>query len=148
MRSYEVSFNNTGDEALNAALRRASALQNLRESVTVDADGLIARAIGDAGNLRDAMRSEGYYAGSSSVTLAGEPRTRRAWRSGWPPCRARCPWWCGWRKGRNTTLPRDAAGRAGRRFPGRCRRGALEARRACPRPAHHRCSEHLGQPAA
>lgn len=72
VRSYEVSFNDTGDEALDDALRRASALRNLRESVTVDADGLIARAIGDAGNLRDAMRSEGYYAGSSSVTLAGE----------------------------------------------------------------------------
>ncbi|MCG7363882.1 autotransporter assembly complex protein TamA [Roseomonas sp. ACRSG] len=72
VRSYEVSFNDTGDEALDDALRRASALQNLRESVTVDADGLIARAIGDAGNLRDALRSEGYYAGSSSVTLAGE----------------------------------------------------------------------------
>ena len=72
VRTYEVTFNNTGDEALNDALRRASALQNLRESVPVDADGLIARAIGDAGNLRDAMRSEGYYAGTSSVTLAGE----------------------------------------------------------------------------
>jgi translocation and assembly module TamA len=72
VRSYEVTFNDTGDEDLDAALRRASALQNLRESVTVDADGLIARAIGDAGNLRDALRSEGYYAGTSSVTLAGE----------------------------------------------------------------------------
>lgn len=72
VRSYEVSFNDTGDEALDDALRRASFLQNLRESVTVDADGLIARAIGDAGNLRNALRSEGYYAGSTSVTLAGE----------------------------------------------------------------------------
>lgn len=73
VRSYEVTFADTGDDALDDALRRASALQNLRESVTVDADGLIARAIGDAGNLRDAMRSEGYYAGTSTVTLAGEP---------------------------------------------------------------------------
>jgi translocation and assembly module TamA len=72
VRSYEVSFAESGDEALDAALRRSSALQNLRENVTVDADGLIARAVGDAGNLRDALRSEGYYAGTSSVTLAGE----------------------------------------------------------------------------
>ncbi|MBO1074296.1 autotransporter assembly complex protein TamA [Roseomonas marmotae] len=72
VRSYEVSIPDTGSEALDEALRRASALENLRESVPVDADGLIARAIGDAGNLRDALRSEGYYSGTSSVTLAGE----------------------------------------------------------------------------
>jgi len=72
VRSYEVSIPDTGDEALDGALRRASALENLRDSVTVDADGLIARAIGEAGNIRDALRSEGYYAGSGRVTLAGE----------------------------------------------------------------------------
>lgn len=72
VRSYEVSFPDTGDDALDAALRRASALENLRESVTVDADGLIARAIGEASNIRDALRSEGYYAGSGRITLAGE----------------------------------------------------------------------------
>jgi translocation and assembly module TamA len=72
VRSYEVTIPDTGDDGLDDALRRASALRNLRESVTVDADGLIARAIADVGNLRDALRSEGYYAGTSSITLAGE----------------------------------------------------------------------------
>jgi translocation and assembly module TamA len=72
VRTYDVAFPDTGDSALDDAIRRASALEQLRESVTVNADGLIARAIGDASNLRDAMRSEGYYGGTSRVSLAGE----------------------------------------------------------------------------
>ena len=68
---YEVTFPETGDEALDSALRRASRLEQLRESVPVDADGLIARALNETSAIRDALRSEGYYDGSGTVTLAG-----------------------------------------------------------------------------
>ncbi len=72
VRTYEVTFPETGDESLDSALRRASSLGQLRETVPVDADGLIARAINESTAIRNALRSEGYYDGSGSVTLAGE----------------------------------------------------------------------------
>lgn len=71
-RSYEVTFPETGDSELDDALRRASTLEQLRESVPVDSDGLIARALNEANSIRNALRSEGYYDGSGSVTLAGQ----------------------------------------------------------------------------
>jgi translocation and assembly module TamA len=71
-RSYEVTFPETGDSELDDALRRASTLEQLRKSVPVDSDGLIARALNEVNSIRNALRSEGYYDGSGSVTLAGE----------------------------------------------------------------------------
>ena len=49
-----------------------SVLRRLRESVPTSAEGLVARALQDLGNLRTALRSEGYYGGTPRITLAGE----------------------------------------------------------------------------
>jgi len=70
--AYEVTLPETGDEALNEAIRRASALEQLRERAPVDAFGLVSRALAATENMRDAMRSEGYYSGTSRITVAGE----------------------------------------------------------------------------
>lgn len=69
--TYTVTLPETGDDALDGAIGRASALEQLRERAPVDAYGLVSRAIAESGNMRDALRSEGYYAGSARITLDG-----------------------------------------------------------------------------
>ncbi|MGY4800493.1 autotransporter assembly complex protein TamA [Teichococcus aerofrigidensis] len=71
--AYSVSLPETGDSALDDAISRASALEQLRERAPVDAFGLVSRALAEANNMRDALRSEGYYNGSSRVTVDGSP---------------------------------------------------------------------------
>ncbi len=73
VRSYEVTFTPTGNGELDSAMEGVSALRRLRESVPTSAEGLVARALQDLGQLRNALRSEGYYGGTPSITLAGEP---------------------------------------------------------------------------
>ncbi|MCR0985513.1 autotransporter assembly complex protein TamA [Roseomonas populi] len=73
VRSYEVTFTPTGDARLNTAMEGVSVLRRLRESVPTSAEGLVARALQDQGNMRLALRSEGYYGGTAKITLAGEP---------------------------------------------------------------------------
>ncbi|HWL81718.1 MAG TPA: autotransporter assembly complex family protein [Roseomonas sp.] len=70
---YEVTFPETDDDSLNDAIRRASALEQLRERAPVDAFGLVSRALADRENMRSALRSEGYYSGTAEITVAGEP---------------------------------------------------------------------------
>ncbi len=72
MRTYAVTFTSTGDGQLNTAMEGVSVLRRLRASVPTSAEGLVARALQDLGNLRTALRSEGYYAGTPRITLAGE----------------------------------------------------------------------------
>jgi translocation and assembly module TamA len=72
VRSYEITFTPTGNAALDTALEGVSAMRRLRESVPTSAEGLVARALQDLGHFRTALRSEGYYAGTASITLAGE----------------------------------------------------------------------------
>jgi len=72
-RSYAVTFAPTGNGALDSAISGVSVLRRLRESVPTSAEGLVARALQDLGSLRTALRSEGYYAGTPRITLAGEP---------------------------------------------------------------------------
>ena len=69
---YRVTMPKTGNEALDSAIAANSSLEQLRSRVPVDAFGLVSRAIGESDNIRDALRSEGYYAGEWHVTLAGE----------------------------------------------------------------------------
>ena len=73
VRSYTVTLMPTGNGALDTAIEAVSALQRLRESVPTSAEGLVARALQDLGQLRNALRSEGYYDGTPTITLAGEP---------------------------------------------------------------------------
>jgi translocation and assembly module TamA len=70
---YAVTVAKTGDGDLDTAITNNSALEQLRQRVPVDAFGLVSRALGEGDNLRDALRSEGYYAGTARITLAGEP---------------------------------------------------------------------------
>ena len=69
---YAVTLPDTDDDSLDAAIARASALEQLRESAPVDAFGLVSRALADRNNMRDALRSEGYYSGTAEITVAGE----------------------------------------------------------------------------
>ncbi|WP_419898031.1 autotransporter assembly complex protein TamA [Roseomonas sp. USHLN139] len=69
--TYEVTLPETGDEALDSAISRASALDQLRERAPVDSYGLVSRAIAESGNMRDALRSEGYYAGTARILVDG-----------------------------------------------------------------------------
>ncbi|MCQ4162511.1 BamA/TamA family outer membrane protein [Roseomonas sp. GC11] len=71
--AYSVTLPETGDAALDEAIRRASALERLRESAPVDTYGLIGRAIAESDHLRDALRSEGYYGGRFAVLVEGTP---------------------------------------------------------------------------
>ncbi|PHK96380.1 hypothetical protein CR162_03345 [Pseudoroseomonas rhizosphaerae] len=70
--TYAVTLPETGDEALDTAIRNASSLERLRETAPVDAYGLIGRALAESDNMRDALRSEGYYGGSARVTIDGQ----------------------------------------------------------------------------
>ncbi len=70
--SYSVTLPDTADDALDDALRRASALEQLRETAPTDGFGLVSRALAETDNIRSALRSEGYYAGSWRITVAGE----------------------------------------------------------------------------
>ncbi|MDJ0388161.1 autotransporter assembly complex family protein [Roseomonas sp. E05] len=70
---YTVELPDTDDDSLDDAVRRASALEQLRERAPVDAFGLVSRALADRDNMRDALRSEGYYGGTADITVAGEP---------------------------------------------------------------------------
>ena len=73
VRGYSVTFTPTGNATLDTALQDVSSLRRLRESVPTSAEGLVARALQDLGQLRNALRSEGYYDGVPAITLAGEP---------------------------------------------------------------------------
>ncbi|MFC7736023.1 autotransporter assembly complex family protein [Roseomonas sp. GCM10028921] len=73
VRSYDVTFTPTGNPSLDTAMEGVSALRRLRESVPTSAEGLVARALQDLGQLQRALRAEGYYAGTPRITLAGEP---------------------------------------------------------------------------
>nr|MCV4209114.1 autotransporter assembly complex protein TamA [Roseomonas sp. SXEYE001] len=73
VRSYEITFTPSGNADLDTALEGVSVMRRLRESVPTSAEGLVARALQDLGNFRTALRSEGYYGGTTRVTLAGQP---------------------------------------------------------------------------
>ncbi|WP_157135915.1 autotransporter assembly complex protein TamA [Teichococcus cervicalis] len=68
---YSVTLPETGDEALDDAISRASTLENLRERAPVDTYGLVSRAIAESNAMRDALRSEGYYAGRATILVDG-----------------------------------------------------------------------------
>jgi translocation and assembly module TamA len=63
----------TGDAALDQALRDTSPLLRLAEQAPVDAFGLIARATAEPVALEDVLRAEGFWGGLVEVRIAGEP---------------------------------------------------------------------------
>jgi len=72
VRTYEVTFTPSGNGQLDSAMETVSVLRRLRQSAPTSAEGLVARALQDQGNMRNALRSEGFYAGTPRITLAGE----------------------------------------------------------------------------
>ena len=71
-RPYETTITPTGDGALDAALRNVSRLVTLQTRAPTDLPGLIARAAGEPDRMRAALDSEGYFAGTVRVTIAGQ----------------------------------------------------------------------------
>ncbi|MFC3124737.1 autotransporter assembly complex family protein [Pseudoroseomonas globiformis] len=69
---YTVTLPETGDEALDDAIRRASGLEQLREAAPVDGFGLVGRAIAEADAMQAALRSEGYYRGMARILVDGQ----------------------------------------------------------------------------
>ncbi|MBK1657809.1 outer membrane protein assembly factor [Paracraurococcus ruber] len=70
---YRVEIAPTGDGRLDAALRAVSQLVALQDPAPTTPAGVIARAEGDRERLQRALQSEGYWAGSSRIALAGTP---------------------------------------------------------------------------
>ncbi|MDO9708211.1 autotransporter assembly complex protein TamA [Paracraurococcus lichenis] len=68
---YTVEIAPTGDGRLDAALRAVSQLVSLRESAPTTAGGVLGRADGDRERLQRALQSEGYWAGTSRIAMAG-----------------------------------------------------------------------------
>ncbi|MCW8087057.1 autotransporter assembly complex protein TamA [Sabulicella glaciei] len=74
-RPYEVTVEPTGNGALDAAIAAASRLVALQERAPTDVPGLLARARGDAERVRAALDSEGFFAGTFRILVAGQDPT-------------------------------------------------------------------------
>ncbi|TCZ55103.1 autotransporter assembly complex protein TamA [Roseicella aquatilis] len=70
---YQVEIVPTGDGRLDAALRAVSQLVALQATAPTGAGGVIARADQDRERLQRALQSEGYWAGTARIELAGLP---------------------------------------------------------------------------
>jgi translocation and assembly module TamA len=68
---YSVSFGNSGDRALDAALSDSSDLNALRRSAPASPFALILRARQDNERLHSVMESFGYYAARIDITIEG-----------------------------------------------------------------------------
>ncbi len=67
---YAVTIARSGDAALDALLRENSGLIALRDVAPTDAEGILSRIAAEAEKLRPVFESEGYWAGSISITAA------------------------------------------------------------------------------
>jgi translocation and assembly module TamA len=70
---YSVTIADTGDSALDKAMKAASQLDGLREKAAVAPFPLISRAQADVGRLETVLRGFGYYDGKVTVTIDGHP---------------------------------------------------------------------------
>ncbi|MFC7477418.1 autotransporter assembly complex family protein [Dankookia sp. GCM10030260] len=68
---YKVEIAPTGDGRLDAALAAVSQLVALQDSAPTSAGGVLGRADGDRERLQRALQSEGYWAGTTRIELAG-----------------------------------------------------------------------------
>ena len=72
--AYVTTIDETGNQALDQALRDGSNLLALQEtSLPAGLPGLLRRATTDVGRLEDVLRAYGYYDGIVSVRLDGRP---------------------------------------------------------------------------
>ena len=70
---YTVTLRTTGDAALDSALNDASNLVALRETSPPNPFSLVLRAQQDTERLQAVLRSLGYYRGTVTVRVAGQP---------------------------------------------------------------------------
>ena len=70
---YTVTLRPTGDSALDSALNDASNLVALRETSPPNPFSLVLRAEQDVERLQAVLRSLGYYRGSVTIRVAGQP---------------------------------------------------------------------------
>jgi len=68
---YTVEIAPTGDGRLDGALKAVSQLVALQDSAPTTAGGVLGRADGDRERLQRALQSEGYWAGTTRIELAG-----------------------------------------------------------------------------
>ena len=68
---YRATLIPSGDSALDGLLRGASGLITLQTRAPTDAEGILSRISAEADRLRPALESEGYWAGTVSVTAPG-----------------------------------------------------------------------------
>ncbi len=69
--AYEVTIAPTGDAGIDAALQSASTLISLRQTAPVGSFALLARARADVARFATVLQSDGYYASTEKVTVAG-----------------------------------------------------------------------------
>jgi translocation and assembly module TamA len=70
---YTVNIEDTGNKALNAALKQTSGLVGLREKAPVGPFPLITRARQDGQRLKTVLHSFGYYKGNIAILINGRP---------------------------------------------------------------------------
>ncbi len=68
---YSVTIAKTGDAAIDSALHDTSTLISLQKTAPVGPFALVTRAQDDAGRLKTAMQSFGYYAAGVTVRIDG-----------------------------------------------------------------------------
>jgi translocation and assembly module TamA len=71
--SYQPKHTQTDDDALTAAIEASSTLIELRDKPPADAIGLYRRANEDLPQIEKALRATGYYDGTVSILIDGEP---------------------------------------------------------------------------
>jgi translocation and assembly module TamA len=72
-QSYRVELASSGNRRLDTTLRNSSQLIALRKSAPVSPFGLVGRARGDVQRLQTVLESFGYYQGSVSILIDGQP---------------------------------------------------------------------------
>ncbi len=70
---YTTEIRESGDPRVDASVRAVSQLVQLQERAPTGASGLVNRARADQERFARALESEGYWAGTSRVTIAGLP---------------------------------------------------------------------------
>ncbi|MGC9269056.1 autotransporter assembly complex protein TamA [Acidiphilium sp.] len=68
---YRVSFRPSGDTALDAAIKAASSLENLRNKLKIGPFALIGRAAADQKKFVTVLESQGYDSGTDRITIDG-----------------------------------------------------------------------------
>jgi translocation and assembly module TamA len=70
---YKVQIKDTGDSALDDAIKSASLLEGLRAKAPVGPFALVGRARDDRGRFLSVLHGLGFYKGRTDITIGGHP---------------------------------------------------------------------------